>query len=354
MKKWFYKHLLKKVYQEELNPLTIRKILILRYDRLGDMVVTLPLIATLKEAYPHYQIDVLASRLNQSIIENNPNIHKVYIYNFRERSTPFHFFKVFKKLQYQKYDLVIDPFYSNISRSAFQLKVINARFNIGLEKRERYGIKAENFKLFYAYTPFDQSKHLSENILNISTLLDLSKNDFKKEGILDYLQSYEKDALTFIKPYQNKKIILFNIQGSAKIRSFNDEFIMTLTKKLIEDSKTQVILMAMPERKKKLQTLVTQHNNMQITLANTKTILDATALIKYVDVIISPDTSIVHIASCFQKKIISFYKDNEMNKNIFSPSTEDYKMFIYNDLYALNSKEAESIFNTIEKEKHLL
>jgi len=354
LKKWFYKHFLNKKYQTELDPLKIKKVLILRYDRLGDMVVTLPLIKSLKEAYPNYQIDILASDLNQSIVRDNPYVNNIYIYNFREKRSLFQFFKVFKKLREERYDLVIDPFYSNISRAASHLKFIDAKFNIGLAKRERYGLKSKDFKLFYDYVPFNQKEHLSDNILNISTLLGLNKEDFLREDVLDYVHSYEKGALTFLKSYQNKKVILFNIQGSSQVRSFNDNFIMSFSKELISESHIQVIIVAMPNRKEKLQTLVNKENNSRIVLANTKSILDAVALIKHVPIVISPDTSIVHIASCFQKKIITFYKDNLMNKIIFAPYTKNYKMFIYDDLYQLTSNDAKTIFSTILKERHLV
>ena len=353
MKKWFYKSFLNKEYKDTLNPLKIEKILILRYDRLGDMVVTLPLINTLKKINPNYKIDVLASRLNKDIIKDNPLIEKIYIYNFRERNTPFHFLKVFKELRAEKYDLVIDLFYSNISRAGTQLKFIDAKFNIGLSKKERYGLKSEDFKLFYDSTPFDPTKHLSKNILNISTILGATKKDFQREGVLDYLNNHEYNALNFLKPYKEKKIILFNIQGSAQIRSFNDDFIITLSSKLTQEPKHQVIIMAMPDRREKLQDILKKLNNSQIILANTKSILDATVLIKHSDIVISPDTSIVHIASCYKKKIISFYKEEEMNKAIFAPYTEDYKMFMYDNLFTLESDEAELIFKTIIKENHL-
>ena len=353
MKKWFYKFFLNKKYKDTLNPLKIEKILILRYDRLGDMVVTLPLIKTLKTLNPNYKIDIVASRLNNDIIKDNPLIEKIYIYNFRERSRPFHFLKVFKELRAERYDLVIDPFYSNISRAGVQLKMINAKFNIGLSKKERYGLKAEDFKLLYETVPFNPTQHLSENILNISTILGATQKDFKREEILDYIINYEKNALKFLELYKDKKIILFNIQGSAQIRSFNDDFITTLSSKLTQKPKHQVIIMAMPDRRENIQNILKKLDNSQIILANTKSILDATALIKYSHIVISPDTSIVHIASSFQKKIISFYKEESMNQAIFAPYTEDYKMFIYNNLFTLTSDDAKSIFKTIIKENHL-
>ena len=55
-----------------------KRILLMRYDRLGDMVITTPLIETLHTIAPQAQIDVLASWRNAELIEHDPRIHQVY------------------------------------------------------------------------------------------------------------------------------------------------------------------------------------------------------------------------------------------------------------------------------------
>jgi len=352
IKKAFYKLLFYKKYSYDFNPKNIKKILILRYDRLGDMVVTLPLIETLKQSYPEYQIDVLASQINASIIKNNSNISSIFIYNFREKKNFINFIKVFFKLRKRKYDMVIDPFFNNLSRSSAHLNIINARFNIGLEKKERYGLQANDFKLFYKATPFNSQNTLMENLLNISSIFKIERKDFKRE-ITFNVEDEEINTINLLKKFKSKKIILFNIQGSIKERSFNNDFIFHFSSIITQNSNNQIILISMPERYKALEAKLNTLNNHQIILAKTKTILEAVALVKHADIIISPDTSIVHIASCFNKKLITFYKNNLFNKNIFSPFSQEYQMFQYDNLYKLNKDEADTIMNTIKNKGYL-
>ncbi len=56
----------------------IKTILIIRCDRLGDAVVTTPLLAALKNNFPNCRLIVLASNTNKIIFKNNPNIDKIY------------------------------------------------------------------------------------------------------------------------------------------------------------------------------------------------------------------------------------------------------------------------------------
>ena len=53
----------------------------------------------------------------------------------------------------------------------------------------------------------------------------------------------------------------------------------------------------------------------------TKTILDVAALIKNLDIIITPDTSIVHIASAFDKPIVTIHEKNQDSFQLFSPTS---------------------------------
>ena len=58
-----------------------KKILFMRYDRIGDMIITTPVFRELKLANPKISISVLASKTNQEVLLNNPFIDSIYINN---------------------------------------------------------------------------------------------------------------------------------------------------------------------------------------------------------------------------------------------------------------------------------
>jgi len=69
------------------------KILISRSDRLGDLILALPLVETIKLRYPQCQVDVLASVYASPILENNKRINKIS----RVLSTQFMMNKRYRK-----------------------------------------------------------------------------------------------------------------------------------------------------------------------------------------------------------------------------------------------------------------
>jgi heptosyltransferase-2 len=56
-----------------------RQILIVQLDHLGDSVLTSPLVARLRAAYPEVAIDVLASPSNHEVFEADPAVRRVWI-----------------------------------------------------------------------------------------------------------------------------------------------------------------------------------------------------------------------------------------------------------------------------------
>lgn len=76
-----------------------KKVLLVRNDRVGDMILTTPLIAALKKAGIQ-RLGVLASKSNQAVVLSNPHVDEVVVYDgSRSNGAP---------LECEPYDLAID------------------------------------------------------------------------------------------------------------------------------------------------------------------------------------------------------------------------------------------------------
>ena len=120
-------NLLKLFTNKKNNLFDIKKsknVLILKYDRIGDMVVTTPIFRELKKAYPEISISVLASKLNKDVIKNNPYIDEVYT-NYKNNI--LHDFPTLLKLRKKNFDVCIELEHSVIPHAIFRLKVINPK-----------------------------------------------------------------------------------------------------------------------------------------------------------------------------------------------------------------------------------
>ena len=274
----------------------IKSILFLRYDgKIGDMVVNSLMFREIKKVYPNIKIGVVARGAAIDIIKDNPNVNKIYEY-YKDRKK---IKDLALKIKEEKYDLLID--FSEMLR-VNQMMLINlcgARINIGLDRKD--------WKLFDLSIESSKDFKWTEHITN-RYLAYLIKLGLKKESIdisYDiYLKDEKKYETFFYKIKENKKLIL-NPYGASKHKSFNIETLENIITYL-KDKDIAIILTYFGDKYKELEFLEKKYKYVYIP-KKIESILDTAILIKKSDYVISPDTSIVHIASAFNKKMITVY-----------------------------------------------
>ena len=274
----------------------IKSILFLRYDgKIGDMVVNSLMFREIKKVYPDIRIGVIARGAAIDIIKDNPNVDKIYEY-YKDRKK---IKDLALKIKEEKYDLLID--FSEMLR-VNQMMLINlcgARINIGLDRKD--------WKLFDLSIESGKDFKWTEHITN-RYLAYLIKLGLKKESIdisYDiYLKDEKKYETFFYKIKENKKLIL-NPYGASKHKSFNIETLENIITYL-KDKDIAIILVYFGDKYKELEFLEKKYKSVYIP-KKIESILNTAILIKKSDYVISPDTSIVHIASAFNKKMITVY-----------------------------------------------
>ena len=275
---------------------SIKSILFLRYDgKIGDMIVNSLMFREIKKVYPDIKIGVIARGAAIDIIRDNPNVDKIYEY-YKDRKK---IKDLALKIKEEKYDLLID--FSEMLR-VNQMMLINlcgARINIGLDRKD--------WKLFDLSIESGKDFKWTEHITN-RYLAYLIKLGLKKESIdisYDiYLKDEKKYETFFYKIKENKKLIL-NPYGASKHKSFNIETLENIITYL-KDKDIAIILVYFGDKYKELEFLEKKYKSVYIP-KKIESILNTTILIKKSDYVISPDTSIVHIASAFNKKMITVY-----------------------------------------------
>ena len=84
------------------------KILVTRTDRIGDLVLTTPIFKALREKYPKAWIAALVFLEHQEIVQGNPNLDEVILYDKKGSEKNFLGSCLFaQKLRRKKFDLVI-------------------------------------------------------------------------------------------------------------------------------------------------------------------------------------------------------------------------------------------------------
>jgi ADP-heptose:LPS heptosyltransferase len=293
-----------------------KNILFIRYDRIGDMLISTPVFREFKLAYPNTNVIVLASEVNKDILLNNPYIDKVII-NFKNNLLR----DIFSLLRLRKLniDACVEFDHSVVLHAIIRLRIINPKKIISVQKFGRYGVSGDDLEMYNIYTEKKKNCHFRDIWLDTLKPFGIITKSNKYDLFINNTQ--EEKALNFLKQFQSKCKIGINLEGAVKGKKINTNELIEICEgiKKINQS-AHIIILTHPNNLLKVSRMVGQLSlNYISTSYKTDTILDVAALVKNLNIIITPDTSIVHIASTFDKPIVSIHENNMDSYELFSP-----------------------------------
>ncbi len=103
-----------------MNLSKLKKVLIIRLSSLGDILLSTPLIRTLKEKYPQIEIDFLLKERYKDVLVQNPYLNHIYEYPVNNDELT----KLIEYLKNQNYDLALDL------QNNFRSKRINSSIKV--------------------------------------------------------------------------------------------------------------------------------------------------------------------------------------------------------------------------------
>lgn len=295
--------LIKKAEKAEGAIKGIKKIIIVRLNNIGDALITTSLIGELKKS-EDVTIDVICSERNKMVFENRELCDKVYIYDKKINT----FLKIIKEINSEKYDCIIDSHDDVSSTASMFIAFSNCKYKAALEK--------SNTKLFtHTVKRLDATlKHPVERVLEIAKIFGINP-DFEKINILFNLS---KDNIANAKDFlhdnfnNDKLTIGINLFAGSNARFWGIENYKMLINYLKE--KNYNIYLIAPESKldetKKISGIVPVFSGNLNSVA---------AIISLSGLLITPDTSLVHIASAFKTPVFGLFVHYNTNEVIWSP-----------------------------------
>ena len=295
------------------------KILMLRYDRIGDMIITTPVFRELKRAYPDIEIGVLASKSNAIVLKNNPNVDNVYLNN---KNNFFSNLPILLKLRRQRIDVCIEFDHSVVRHAILRLIIIKPKKVISIQKSGRYGVNASELGLYDFYTEKFNDSHFRDIWLNALSPFGVSPLSNKYEIFID--KDYEIQAKKFLKEFKDKLLFGINLEGAVKGKKIQFQCLNEICKELFKiNNNIHIFIIHAPEKENSvIEKLEKMNLNFVTKSYKTNNILSVSALIKNLDIIITPDTSIAHIASAFNKPVVTIHEDNSDSFKLFGPTSD--------------------------------
>ncbi len=172
------------------------KFLIIKLRALGDVLLSTPVITTLKKSFPGSEIDFVVLQENYDLVKDNPNLNEVFVLDKKWDKLPFvkrmkKYKELKRKIQSKKYDFMFDL--QNSPRSIWVGFFARASMKIGYKKPQNffYKIRLKQISrmqhnvddLLYLLNPISPtqiSRHLNINIPD--EIVDTLKQKFNPDG----------------------------------------------------------------------------------------------------------------------------------------------------------------------------
>lgn len=181
---------------------------------IGDVLASSIICNNLKKMYPNSNVDYLVYKHTTPVIENNPNVNKILIFEEKYRKSKWDFFRFLLQIRKQKYDIVIDV-YGKIESNLIVL-FSGADKKIGLYKRRSSFLFTDT--VIENYQATSEAGAAIDNRLNLLNPLHPKIVLDKKPEI--FLTENEirngKNILVENKIDFSKKIFMISIVGSEE------------------------------------------------------------------------------------------------------------------------------------------
>lgn len=284
-----------------------KRILIVRTDKVGDVVMITPMIREIKKAFPDSFIATLTNPNSGDVLLNNPYLDIMLEDDLSKSS----FREVIRKIK--KHNFTIGLLVMPTERAAYQM------FLAGIKKRIGVGRKLYEVITFMksvSRNKYISLKHEADYCMDIARALGVTTDHLNPEiFITEQENDFGKDIL-FRKGISetDHKIIIHTGSGSSS-RNWSEEKYFELIERILEEcNKSKIILTAREMSSAFKQKLRDLNANRLIFVENDiKRLRHLICITANSDLLIASSTGPLHIAAALGIKTIGLYCHRRMN-----------------------------------------
>ncbi|UXM85419.1 glycosyltransferase family 9 protein [Methanococcus aeolicus] len=292
--------------KKKFNKENIKKILVVRLDHIGDMVLLSSFLRNLKNNFPNSEITVLCRRMTKDVLECIPYVDNIQVLNvpWLSRNDGENWKNILRYLikHYKKYDLAIDLRGKPIHNIIVSLV---GKYSTG------YGYYGLGFLLNKEVIWENKPKHIVGRNLDILKALDLSV-DNGKLGLKVDKEYYEslKSKLDFIEFDRDFVIVCHPISGN-KCKNWLFNYWNKLNNLILNEYNNNENLKILYGGSKNNYNDIGKNINIDnkniFNIAGKLSLKEYFALVDLCDLLISVDTFAVHVRAAFDKPLIGIY-----------------------------------------------
>ncbi|MDD5638418.1 MAG: lipopolysaccharide heptosyltransferase II [Candidatus Pacebacteria bacterium] len=285
----------------------IKKILVIRIDGIGDVVLSTPAIRLLKEKFPQAHISVLVLPKSKEVLEFNPFINKIIICDYDLLGNAWQSFtflkeliKITRRLKEERYDLGIDL------RADFTNILI--MFFANIKYRVSQGIRGGNFLLTHN-APYKEIKHEMERDIDVLIPLNCHYSGALRPEIfvIEKDKALAKSLLQKNGITPKDLLIGFHCGAPWEYRAWPKERFAQLADQLIDEYCCKIVIIGGKGEEKLAKEIINLMKHQAVNLTGKLNLRSLAFLIQKMDLFICNDGGPMNIASTTNTPVIALF-----------------------------------------------
>ncbi|MFH1355272.1 MAG: lipopolysaccharide heptosyltransferase II [Candidatus Omnitrophota bacterium] len=283
-----------------------KRILITRTDRIGDVLLSTPVIKAVRDRYPDAFIAMIVRPYSRDIVADNPYLDQVIIYDKSGKEKSWcGSYRFARKLSKKKFDLAI------ILHPTNRMHLIS--FLAGIPRRVGYNRKlgvllTDGIK----HTKQFGEKHELEYSLDLLKVLNIEPKErnlfmpLKGESEIWADELLEKEGIK-----KSHRLLVINPGASCPSKIWPGQRFAELANRLIEKYGFRIIVISGPKEITLVEKMVKGIDHPVVNLAGRTSVNQLASIVRRCELLISNDSGPVHIATAVGVPVISIFGRNQ-------------------------------------------
>lgn len=305
---------------DSLSSRTVKKVLVIHLLRIGDLIVATPAIRAIKEKFPCCRLSLLVLPEVETVLAGNPSVGEIILYKKGDIRA---YLKLIRRLRNDGFDIVF-----SLENTFFSFRYLLIPFLT--KSRYRVGFKRKGYRGFLNTHEVKWPaavKHEAEKYLDLVKALGIEAGN--KAFSLYYSKYDDMEARVLLR--QNSisvADVLFCIHpGNLNTtKLWRSEGFAVVADELIRKYNAKVIFTGLREEKYIIDEITELMKEKSCNLAGKTNLKVFFALIARSDLLITIDTSSVHIAAALKIPTVVLY--GPTNHVVWGPWENEYQIMI--------------------------
>lgn len=294
-----------------------RRILVVRTDRIGDVILTLPMVQVLREQFPNAFIAMLVRRYTAELVEDNPYINEVVLYD--NGSAPLSFWRMVSKLRSGRFDV------SLVTYPRVRLALLMAMARIPLRVGTGYRWYSFLFNRRVYVHRKNAAKHEAEYNMDLLGAIGCPVPHIPRPHleIADRHRASVGKALHEIGISNNDRFAILHPGSGGSARNWSMANFAELGKRLAAEASVRVIVTGGRGEESIVRSVTTAIGESAGSIVGTLSLKEYAALAVRSVLFVGNSTGPLHIAAAVDTPVVALYPQvTPMSPNRWGPYTD--------------------------------